>query len=319
MNLFLLENDKSITSHLVKPEDVVVCFNYLTYLSARKKLYCKEIHFIEELLSAEDYTDLQEATDVFTSLWYRTPDGDVSHYEGISYGDISRILSNKLYLTGVLVKYGEVIRLTVDQYGPSAVYCDFTDSENTFYFNPNDRGKFFSKTNLVNSVCQQLGLPISIIECKFPIPSGIISKYNPELIWKGSPKNLIIRLFVFFLEQTINKINKLRFNKKPRILIQNYPNLASLLRTKGAHLFINAISIRNFFDHFRTSLLSTSTSRTSFSTGDKAFLFALKEESEKISNQLYIYNGIDYSMFYKRVAEQYIEFIIPNLILRNYF
>ena len=317
MNLFLIENDKSVISNLLQPNDVVICFNYLPYLSVRESGQCNNVLFIEEILTKEDYFSLQRATDQFTSLWYQNEGIDVSLYDRISYGEISRSLINRKYLSAILVKYGEVIRLTVLKFNPGQIFCDFEDSEN-FYINYDDRGKFFSKVDLANTVCNQLGLSLTFINCDINIPSCFIAPSQSVNIGKSSV-NLPLKLFIingleFFLVNIVNQINKLRFYRQSRILVQTSPNLLSLLRIKGTHLFIPNISSRNFFNRLHTSFIRLRSSRMQLSEEDLAFLLVLEDYALKSLKHTYVYNGIDYTIFYKRVAKQLIRIDIPNIL-----
>jgi len=318
MNLILLENDKSQINNLLQKNDIIICFNYLPYLSFLKNGISKEVFFIEDLLTQDDYSKLQKATDNFTSRWYIKNECDITQYNGVSYGEITRITINKFYLTSILVKYGEVIRWAISKYNPDHVFCDFSDSENTFYMNENDSGRFFSKIGLAQTVCHQLGFPLTFIPCPHRIPSGIISNHELETTSKTSLlqkiKQFILKFLIFFLECTINKINNLRHQGKPRIFVQNYPNLLSLLNNQDGHLFIPNLSVANLIDHFHTSFLNLETYRKLYSASDTSFLTELSANIKNKSNDSCSYNGIEYIQFYQRVAEQLSNHEIPNLL-----
>ena len=319
MNLFLIENNKSIVPNLSHPEDIIICFNSLPYLSLFKKSIKKNVYFIDDIFSNEDYSNLQEITDEFTSYWYHKPEGDISEYHGVSYGEISRILTNKLYLLNILVKYGEAIRWALSKFNPEHVFCDFSNTENTFYMNHNDRGRIFSKVELALLICQQLDFPLSLIPCNKVIPSGVL--VNPKLqttsktFSKKTIKQFFLKFLIYFLENTINKINLFRHRGKPRIFINNYPNLISLLENRKAHLFITNLFVKKFTSHLHTSFINLETNKTPLSKFDNQFLTALSARIENKSDHSYCYNGIDYSQFYQRAARQLTNYEIPNLLL----
>ncbi len=318
MNLILLENDKSQINNLLQNNDIIICFNYLPYLSFLKNGISKEVFFIEDLLTQDDYSKLQKATDNFTSQWYIKNEYDLTQYNGVSYGEITRITINKFYLTSILVKYGEVIRCAISKHNPDHVFCDFSDSENTFYMNENDCGRFFSKIGLAQTVCHQLGFPLTFIPCPHRIPSGIISNQELETTSKTPPlqkiKQLILKSSIFLLECTVNKINNFRHQGKPRIFVQNYPNLLSLLKNQDGHIFIPNLSVANFLSHFRTSFLNLETTRKLHSASDTTFLTTLCANIKNKSSDSYCYNGIEYVQFYQRLAEQLTNHEIPNLL-----
>ncbi|MBU1012536.1 MAG: hypothetical protein KKG99_05990 [Bacteroidetes bacterium] len=319
MNVFLIENDKSVIAKLLHNNDVVICFNYLPYLSLSKSEQCKEVFFIDDLFSGKDFSNLQEITDEFTSYWYNKPEGDISQYNGFSFGEISRILINKSYLLNILVKYGEVIRWAVSQFKPEHVFCDFSDNENTFYKNGNDVERIFSKVELAELVCKQLDITLTFIPCNQVIPSGIIANQKLQIKSKTSVKRiiqqLIRKILITFLEYTINKINILRHRGKTRIFINNYPNLISLIENQKAHLFIPNLYVKKLINHFHTSFINLETTKTPLSKFDDQFLTALSARIKNKSNNSYCYHGIDYSPFYQRVAIQLTSNEIPNLLL----
>ena len=118
MNLFLVENDRTVDLYERSPEyhegkDVTVCFNYLVYLRLKKEGGKHVFIFIEDLFDAEDYKSLHSVTDHFAFNWYRRDGKDHALIGGTSFGEMVRVTFSRTYMLTILVKYGEAIRKSV--------------------------------------------------------------------------------------------------------------------------------------------------------------------------------------------------------------
>ncbi len=139
MNIYLIENDRTIDRILASGDyapgkDVIICFNYLVTLRLKKENGAHVFKFVEEMLTPEDYDRLHSASDRFATEWYRPNGKDLTLYDGVSYGDLCRTNFTRIYMTHILVKYGEVIRKVAEQWPKTVtIYYDFSNDQNSFH------------------------------------------------------------------------------------------------------------------------------------------------------------------------------------------
>lgn len=319
MKLFLIENDLTDIETLLGTGDRILCFNYLPYLRFQQNGNAEKTIFVEELFSVEDCHELHKITDSFATTWYQTDGGDLSVHNGISYGEITSIMFNTKYMVGVLVKYGEAIRKAVTLFSPDDIYCDFSDEHNFFHLYSDDKGRFFSKTRLVASVCSQLKRELTFVNCAKPIPSAHLGTINPTVHKTSSIrprlKSYLKSSITSLLVVLWNPVNEFFLKRKKRIYFENYFNIAGLTDAKGAHFFLLAFNNRRqlFQGH---SVINAENSSENLSNADREFLNGLSQKLLDAQSEVaqYIFNGIDYSTFYRRAIAQICSHNIPKLI-----
>lgn len=186
MHLYLLENDQTVDLMLssrsyTAGQDVIICFNYLCYLRLKDEKETHQFYFVEELINAKEYQQLHAITDEFAQNWYKLSGSDQTVHDGISYGELVEIVFSRKYMASILVKYGEIINKAVQKWpNIKTIYYDFSNRENFFYLDADDRGNFFNKEMLVQIVAKQLGLEACHIEVYALIPSAhVVHKPSP--------------------------------------------------------------------------------------------------------------------------------------------
>lgn len=320
MKLYFIENDKTYDQTFLEKDDVIVCFNYLPYLQFVQNDVGAEVIFVETLFDPEAYNNLHHVTDEFCTKWYISDGKDFSMHKKVSFGEITNVMFNRKYMMGVLVKYGESIRKAIQNYNPELVLCDFSDYGNTFYFNIDDKGRFFSKKKVALSVCDQLGKNLVFLECPKTIPSAWLGAIDlDKKVLKSlnqKTKNLVKKSLAYCLENLVRPINSFILRSRKRIVFENYFNVESLIRCHDVHWFLQSLTNRLAPFFFGCSLLGLKSSMTNLSKQDENFLVALNSRIEQNLSDPHSYtlNAIDYREFYDRVILQLVNYEMPKLI-----
>lgn len=321
MNLYLIENDKTvdliISSNYYTPEqDIIICFNYLCYLRLREESGDHRFVFVEELLTKKDYHDLHAATDSFAQNWYK-PDGiDQTLFNGVSYGEIVETMFSRKYMVSILLKYGTIIYKAVEKWSAvDSLYYDFSNSENYFFIYADDRGEFFNKQLLVQAVAKQLKLKVNYLETHELIPSAHTA--NVHSITNGkSIKHKLIYLIIRVVS-CLNNLIYLNQKRKGQIYFFIYFNTRGLLKYASPILIVSSfvrdklLNLKAIFSGI--SYLDFSQVNYVLDFSEKNFL---EQTRKKFSNNSYkfYFNGIDYTLFYKKIIEDISTRVIPRLM-----
>ena len=324
MNLFLIENDRSI-DHIIglklyNPGDVIVCFNYLPYLKLKTEGLQHEFYFVEELLTPEDYGRLHSISDSFAFNWHRADGVDLTLFDGVSFGDLVKITFSRTYMLSVLLKYGEVIRKAVDRWPATEnIYYDFSNLHNSFTFFEDDEERFFNKQRLVKGVSNQLRRKSVLLVPDEYIPSvDVVRKHS------NAPKTIgerINRLIGKGLGK-INAIHMVLQKDKNRIYFYNYFNTNSILDHASRQFILGSLDKNIFLNPkklFWFKFLRFDEIRYDLSRHEKAFLAQLKwafvdNFSEAHIDAKFIFNGIGYSFIYEEAIADLVINVMPNLM-----
>lgn len=333
MNLFLLENDSTVYKVLSMPQfsrerDVILCFNYLVYLTLKRREDVCKFYFIEDLLTDKEYKSLHEITDCFAFSWYKHDDVDRTFYNGVSFGDFTRITLYRDYLLSILIKYGEVIRIACLKFMKvTHIFFDLSNEANSFFFIKDDNGRFFNKQRLVETVSEALDIQASFISPDILIPSAhvvTLHSQDGEISISGSLRSVGRKA----IERIINGWNRLIHqstkNAKSKIYFFYYPNIAGILDYGCGNLTIDRLPRRlckmpkllfagiSFFDFEDVEI--------ALNCEDKSFIQGLRETFLGKDNELSIditfdYNGIDYKKVFVPVIRDLIINRIPSLLI----
>lgn len=326
MNLYLIENDSSVDSilssdHYSPGQDIIICFNYLCYLRLKKEKDNHLFFFTEDLLNKQDYKQLHNITDFFAQNWYKSNGIDQTLYQGLSLGKLVEITFSRTYMLSILVKYGEVIRKVVQKWPDiDTLYYDLCNSENYFFLYGDDRGKFFNKQMLVQSVAQQLKLKTYFLEAANLIPSKCVVYKHAFPLRRAIKQKIIFAIYssisiliqiFYFNQKQKNQIYILGISHKKSILSHLSPSL--ILSSHITWLTI----LKALFTG--TSLLDFDQIKYRLNISEEAFIESLKEKFLKTNNEQFLnytfsYNNIDYSPLYMNTVKDLIVNVFPHLL-----
>jgi hypothetical protein len=321
MNLFLIENDKSV--HLLrtygeysKGRDIILCFNYLPYLTFQKLNDGDAFFFVEELLNTEDYEKLHSAMDEFALAWYKINGTDATLFDDISYGEITNGMFSRTYMLSVLVKYGEIIRKAfVKWHSIANVYYDFSNNYNSFFIYEDDNGRFFNKRLLVEIVCKQLHLTCHQVDASICIPSAHVGNIFSTQGHKSIKKkvfdcfNRIQSWTQYYVLSSVTarrktylhtyfNINKIIQHINGKFILSSYPGIKYLLMHPLGYLRLSDVPYR-------------------LSNKERVFLEILRQRDMSDSSYLgtdFVHNGICYYDIYKTAIRDLVLNVIPILI-----
>lgn len=326
MNLYLIENDKTIDKILSSPlyspgHDNIVCLNYLCYLRLKKEEGNHTFVFVEDLLTEEDYEELHSSSDRFARTWYMYNGVDQTLHNGVSYGELVEPVFSRKYMISILVKYGEVIRKAFKKWPYiKLVYYDLSNSENFFCVFVDDRGKFFNKQLLVQTVCNQLKIKTYYIEAEKPIPSAIFAFIRtPSVI--PTFKQKLISLTLSILTKLINHANSLQ-KQKNKTYFFHALNLYKLVSYGAKYLILPALTkdiLRPRILFSGPTFLNFEQIQHEFDNNELSFLQKLDSRLLSSTDALNIecdfnLNGINYREIYKTAIKDILSNTIPNLL-----
>lgn len=331
MNLFLLENDRSLESVFSLPEyditkDVIICFNYLVYISLKESGRHENYVFIEDLFTGEDYDALHLCLDSFVGRWYFINGCDETLFQGISLGKISQGMLMRTYLMGVLVKYGEVIRKAKEIWPDiNQILFDFSKDRNSFFHWINDEGKYFNKQHLVENVGNQLGIQTRCFSSKHTIPPAHIA-YQVSRNQRRFDFRKIIMTAAYRCLSFVYRMRHLEASRQhKRIYFSYYFNIASVVRNKAAYLITPPISIKESYNAILSGLtfFDLSDMGTSLSQDEKAFLGSVQKKyfcnDELMTDCDFRLNNINYKWIFKPAIENIVkeQFFILLKYIKN--
>lgn len=329
MNLFIIENDKVIESVIKSGiysagTDIVLCFNYLSYLTMAEQKGEHSFFFSEEFLGRDDYQKLHNKLDRIANHWYKSGGVDKTLYQGISYGDLVRGTFSRKYMLSILVKYGEIIRKVVNKW-PSIkkIYSDFSSFHNSIFIYCDDRGKFFNKERLVDIVCRQLGLEYELLKVNVHIPSAFIG-FRGKRVDKLKLKinNLLFKI----VANAINQWNNRRADESrgDKVYFEPYFNINRIPDQMHDRFVLGSLSIprplfKNWWKMLRFQYCCFDDIAYQLSHEDRLYLSSLRYsflpvDGDKLNDCDFRFCGIDYKELYRPAIETLISDVIPDLI-----
>lgn len=322
MQLFLLENDKTVdvilNSDKYSPgSDVIVCFNYLVYSRLKQEKNRHTFIFIEDLFVPDDYEKLHTISDRFASNWHFSNGIDFTFLDGISYGVQTRLIFSRKYMLTVLLKYGEIIQKACNKYPQvDKIYYDFSNQHNSFFLYKDDGGRFFNKQRLVEDVCRQLGVSVSLLVPKVFVPSQCTAeKFFQE-------KHKIKSLIRIFLEVFLNQINRAVSKKKDLVYFYNYFNIDNLLNYDTVQFVLDRLNWKmslNIKKALRFLYLDFDNIYYRLKKKEGRFINALTEKFNNPSflaeiDTDFVFNNISYRNIYLPAIKDLVFRVIPGLV-----
>lgn len=322
MNIFLIENDRTIDSIMALPSyhegtDVVICINYLPYVRLKREGGDHKFYFIEEFFSGDDYKALHSVSDNFAFNWYRRDGIDHSFCKGISFGDIAKITFSRTYMVSILLKYGELINKIVAKW-PEAekIFYDFADSSTSFVNYTDDKGRFFNKRRLAEQVCRQLKRECVLMAPVTPIPS-VHQRAHGRKALSRSIKDAFKALLI-----KINSLIHAKSGTARNVYFFSYFNINSILGLMTAKNFIlsgsdsNILSLRRFLS---SRFLQFDDVKYRLDNDEKQFLKSLEieylpEGPNSYLDRFFVFNGIDYHFLYYPAVRDIVLNAIPGLL-----
>jgi hypothetical protein len=324
MKLLLLENESSVDgletlSGYSPGTDKIICFNYLVAERLKKLAGLHSFIFCEDLLDAEGYRGLHDATDQIALGWFRRDGEDFSLYDGISYGDLVKAMFSHSFLLSVLVKYGELIRRAV-LLSPNAtdIWHDFSGNGISSACWGDEDGRYFNKARLVHVVAGQLNKPTRFIEPPRPLQSACVNYRTVE------PKQGMRFRIAGLAECVLNAWSRLwntLWGREQRVFIYPYINLFSLRRYLNHRIILPRITNRWVSSTLLRGVgfLDFSSLPHRFCDSEIQFLRSLELRLSSpprptVDQDLFVFHGIDYREVYQPVIRFLVLEKIPGLV-----
>lgn len=328
MKLILLENERSIDKLFSRTDyeagaDTIICFNYLVFLKLKEKKAGHKYIFYEELFSPGDYETLHSATDEFASRWYYSGGKDATLFDGVSFGNLVKVVFSRTYMTTILVKYGEALRKAIERFGQAElVLFDFSEKNNCFFYYADDAGRFFNKKRVIESAAKQLGVKTGFLALAEEelVPSAFVAHMQPEGDFsKFSVKKNIRKKVSSIADRLHNLVSYALCCCFPgkRAYFFNYFNISTFIKAYPGYLAIPGFGLKDHLRTFFSGLIFFDFERVSyaFSPEEEKFLGKIRKslfDSGALSSDCgFSLNAIDYSEIYAPAIYHACDKLIP--------
>jgi hypothetical protein len=334
MKLFLLENESSISGLRTVPGldpsiDVVIAFNHLVCIQLTRTRSELKYIFCEELLDRDDFRMLHDATDRIADGWYKRDAEDYTLWEGVSCGDLVKGTLSRIYLLGILVKYGEIVRKALVRWPCCGeIVHDFSGGGISTHTWADEDGRFFNKGRLVELVARHWGINCRFVPPPQPLRSAFVAYRHSKSAPVGTTtfSRWIATTAVAIAQATLNVWSALLcrlLNVRQRVYLYHYSNnLGSILERVDRRFVLRTLPAKSMpwrrllagasfvdFDRIPAHLSDT----------DVAVLAGMERELAKQADnshwrEMFRIQGIDYFPIYQPVIAQLARTVLRELV-----
>lgn len=334
MKLFLLENEGSVepllgSREFVPGTDVIVAFNYLVCIRLRRMSATSSYIFCEELLAPEDYRYLHDATDRIALGWYKRKGEDLTLWQGVSCGGLVKGMLSRVYLLGILVKYGEIIRKALLRWPACRELAhDFCGGGISAHTWADEDGRYFNKGRLVELVARQAKVGCRFVQPPQPLRSAFVAQRESKAAPTGRAALVrhVTKSAVLFVEAAINVwsavVRRARHTEQ-RIYLYHYSNnLGSMMKRVDGRFVLRALPGRampwrqllsgvSFLDFDRVAFQLSDADRATHASMMKR-IAAQVDDPNWLG--LFQVRGIDYRPIYQPVIEHLVASAFRELV-----